>query len=341
MVLAGGIAFLGLDTQNPPVLVRLAGRLHPLTVHFPIGLLLLATFLRLLGRRAGGRPNLQASADLVWDLGALSAVTVALTGNALALEGGFDETIVWWHRRLGIMVAVASVAASLTRRVQAWPRLAALYGPCVVLTCLALVSAGHLGGTLVHGAGYWSAYLPEPVGRLVDPFAPRFADQSTSSEFERAHLFEDLVQPVLDARCSSCHGPTKQQAGLRLDSLEGVLKGSNRGVILEPGKPDVSEVLRRTTLPPNDKDHMPPAGQPPLGVGETELLRWWIGEGAKADLRVADFENAPSSVLTMLNRAFGHRDPSRSGIFTLDVPRSRCRCCDGVTGCRLRSPSPR
>ena len=80
----------GIDPQDPPTLVRLAGRLHPLIVHFPIGLLLLALFLRLLDREPPRSLNLGDSADLVWDLGALSAIAVALTGNALSLEGGFD-----------------------------------------------------------------------------------------------------------------------------------------------------------------------------------------------------------------------------------------------------------
>ncbi len=37
---------IGLDLRDPPTLVRLAGRLHPLIVHFPIGLLILARIMQ-------------------------------------------------------------------------------------------------------------------------------------------------------------------------------------------------------------------------------------------------------------------------------------------------------
>ena len=39
--------------------------------------------------------------------------------------------------------------------------------------------------------------------------------------------FASQVRPILAARCYSCHGPNLQQNGLRLDSLQGVLKGSD------------------------------------------------------------------------------------------------------------------
>ena len=58
----------GIDPQALPVPIRLAGRLHPLIVHFPIGLLLLALLFRFLARKPVGMISLGNSADLIWDL---------------------------------------------------------------------------------------------------------------------------------------------------------------------------------------------------------------------------------------------------------------------------------
>ena len=314
----------GIDPQALPVPIRLAGRLHPLIVHFPVGLLLLALLFRFLARNPVRAISLGNSADLIWDLGAVSAIAVALSGTALSLEGGFAPELIYWHKRLGISVAVTSTGAALLRRLparqggsRAWTTLHHLL---LAVTTISLVAAGHLGGTMVHGAGYWSAYLPASLGRLVDPFAPEFDPEKGSQDLHQMRIFPDLVRPLLDSRCVSCHGPARQQAGLRLDSHEALLRGGNHGTILEAGQPDASDLLRRVAAPLTEKDHMPPAGHATLNVGETELLRWWIREGASPDLLVVAAETLPSSVDTLLNQRFGYREEPVTGIYALDVP---------------------
>ena len=37
--------------------------------------------------------------------------------------------------------------------------------------------------------------------------------------------FEQHVRPLLETRCLKCHGEKKQEGGLRLDSLDGMLTG--------------------------------------------------------------------------------------------------------------------
>ena len=319
------LLFWNIDFQDPPTLLRLVGRLHPLIVHFPIGLLLLALFFRVLAlRHSHLNDHLVSSSNLIWDLGALSAFLVALSGNALSLEGGFDEDLIYWHKRLGIAVALASIGASLFRRFRetrpgSYP-LTFLYYFFVVITSISLVTSGHLGGTMVHGAGYWSDYLPESIRKLVDPFAPRLIHDKSPSEYFEARIFSDLVMPVLNRKCTSCHGATRQEATFRLDSYEELLRGGPNGTVLEPGNPDSSEIIRRVTAPFLDEDHMPPSGHVPLDIGETELLRWWIIEGARKDLRIADSKKVPSAVETILKRRFGYLDKFKTGIYALSIP---------------------
>jgi mono/diheme cytochrome c family protein len=45
------------------------------------------------------------------------------------------------------------------------------------------------------------------------------------------------IQPIFAARCYSCHGPTLQSGGLRLDRRAGALKGGDSGVpAILPGR---------------------------------------------------------------------------------------------------------
>ena len=107
---------------------------------------------------------------------------------------------------------------------------------------------------------------------------------------------------------------------LRLDSAEGLEAGGRDGPVLVAGNPARSEIMRRITLPPFDEDAMPPDGEPPLDVGETELIRWWIEHGASLDARYADLDDRPPSVETYIRRVAAPRTPRRTGIFALDVP---------------------
>jgi hypothetical protein len=60
--------------------------------------------------------------------------------------------------------------------------------------------------------------------------------------------FADSVVPVLERNCTKCHGEAKQKAGLRLDSHEAVLRGSDDGEVVKPGDARSSELFRRITL---------------------------------------------------------------------------------------------
>ena len=104
-------------------------------------------------------------------------------------------------------------------------------------------------------------------------------------------LYKDLVQPILNAKCVSCHGPDKQKGKLRLDTLDAIMKGSD-GENVIPGKVEESLLTHRILLPKDDDDVMPPEDEPPLTKEEIEVLKFWVGSGAKADAKVADLKPA-------------------------------------------------
>ena len=102
--------------------------------------------------------------------------------------------------------------------------------------------------------------------------------------------FVTTILPVLEAKCMDCHRApfenprtgriTRPKGGLRMDTVEEIMKGGDEGLSIVKGKPDESLAYTRTKLPEDDLDHMPPEGNEPLTDEEKEALRKWIEQGA-------------------------------------------------------------
>ena len=91
---------------------------------------------------------------------------------------------------------------------------------------------------------------------------------------ETADFFERRIRPVLAENCFSCHGPKKQQAGLRLDSRDAILKGTDEGAVVIPGSPEKSALLRALR---HEKIKMPPKGK--LAEQAVQDIAHWIKIG--------------------------------------------------------------
>ena len=72
--------------------------------------------------------------------------------------------------------------------------------------------------------------------------------------------FDKDIRPILAKHCLGCHGPKKQESGLRLDRRQSLLAGGDSGdPAIRPGKPESGELTRRL----NSRDPevmMPPKG---------------------------------------------------------------------------------
>ena len=123
--------------------------------------------------------------------------------------------------------------------------------------------------------------------------------------------FDKDIKPIFEASCTRCHGAERPKAGLRLTTLEAVLKGGKEGKVLQPGKSAesdlviaVSQLDPENAMPPKPKggkrggpggppppggDHRDggpgqrPQGPPPkpLTADQVGLVRAWIDQGAK------------------------------------------------------------
>jgi len=92
-------------------------------------------------------------------------------------------------------------------------------------------------------------------------------------------IFTRDVLSVLNATCNSCHGVNSQQAGLRLDSYEAIMKGSEAGSVVVPGKSGESELIGR--LRGEGGAPQMPMGFRPLTEEQIAKIERWIDEGAK------------------------------------------------------------
>jgi cytochrome c553 len=96
-----------------------------------------------------------------------------------------------------------------------------------------------------------------------------------AADAEMARFFETSVRPVLVERCGSCHGAEKQKAGLRLDSLVGMLRGGESGPAIEPGDPTASNLVAAVR---HESWEMPPDGK--LPDDQIAAIERWIAAGA-------------------------------------------------------------
>jgi hypothetical protein len=90
--------------------------------------------------------------------------------------------------------------------------------------------------------------------------------------------FTSQIEPILHERCYTCHGPSQQMSGLRLDRREDALKGGYSGAVLVPGDAEASALLVRVR---SDEDgfRMPPVGAR-LTTAQTDAIAEWIAAGA-------------------------------------------------------------
>ena len=94
------------------------------------------------------------------------------------------------------------------------------------------------------------------------------------------------VRPILSDNCFACHGPdeNKRESGLRLDNEEGAyaaLKENPGAHAIIPGKPEVSEVIKRITSTEKAEMMPPPESNLKLSESEIETLKKWIKQGAE------------------------------------------------------------
>ncbi len=254
---------------------QLLGRLHPLIVHFPVGLLCVAgllEFVSVFRKSTEWRAGIRA---MVW-IGAGSAVVAAALGLVLVNQDSYAGATVTTHQWLGLATMTLALLTVFALRANRIP----LYRSLLTGTVVGVSLAGHYGAMVTHGDDYLTSVMPSGKQRDA-PTDPTFAFVSTGQPLDDKQVAQlNLeVRSILAHNCYSCHGATKSKGGLRLDKQEFVLKGGEDGPVLVAGFPEKSDLIRRTKLPAGHDDAMPTKGKR-LTDKEIALLEFWIKQGA-------------------------------------------------------------
>ncbi len=285
------------------------GHFHPLVVHLPIGFLTLLAVVELAGRTRRFH-NVGHSRGVILALTVAAAITSVTFGLMLSSGENYDPQLLFWHKWLGIGLASACLLTGLAY----WRKKHLLYSGLLMVTLAILGPASHFGGSMTHGKDYLTVFAPQWVRSLLgEKPAPAIAEIKKITDPQQAVLFADLVQPVLQQDCISCHSAEKNKGNLRLDVFENVLKGGGSGVAVVSGKSADSLMIQRMLLPETDPKHMPPAGKPQPTDDQLTVIQWWIDSGATSDKKVAQLD-PPAQVLTALDEIFGPpTSPAPSG----------------------------
>ncbi|MGB1661595.1 MAG: c-type cytochrome domain-containing protein [Planctomycetota bacterium] len=106
-----------------------------------------------------------------------------------------------------------------------------------------------------------------------DPVQEEDKPQLTAEEH-----FLQKVKPLLESRCTECHGEKKQKGGLRLDIPESVFADREFPTVVK-GSLEESELILRIHLEDDDDERMPPLGDR-LTEAEAGIFEKWILDGA-------------------------------------------------------------
>lgn len=278
-----GLLFLALPFFRPvevPFLLLFIGRLHPLILHFPIVLIILALLFEIASRYFRWKVGEHILMVLLIAAAASAAISVA-AGFFLFASGEYSGDLMDQHFWAGaITAATVFMTLALFLLYQNAPRYYYLYFGCLVVSNAAIAYTSHLGGSITHGAGY----LTEHLEFLTVDFSSH--QEKSESEME---VYEDMIAPIFEAKCLSCHNQQKAKGGLLMTSYENLLKGGESDQpTVTAGSPEESELFKRVVLPESHKDHMPPEGKTPMQESEIALLKYWIASGATENLKVAD-----------------------------------------------------
>ena len=265
------------------------GRFHPVFVHLPIGVLLLALLLQWISFRPGYSIPAPVT-KMIWWIGIAGALISCITGYLLSLNGEYEKGLVNLHMWLGIAVASLSLLVASKIFLKDYNL---VYKAGTILLFVVILFTGHYGGSLTHGSDFLTA------GWSDSDEAVNEVQIKTITNVQEANAYADVIEPMFNSKCYSCHGPKKQKGKLRLDKPELIRKGGKNGEIVMSGDPKHSELIKRLLLPREEEEHMPPKQKPQLKESQIELISWWIEQGCSFDKKVKELQQ-PDKIKTLL-----------------------------------------
>lgn len=267
-------------------IIPLIGRFHPLIVHLPIGFILMALLLMYYPKKdkLSFLPAIEIA--LLWS--SITAVLACISGFLLYTSEGYAFSTVQNHLILGLATALICLLLFFQVRKSKKLNTTKIKFNSGLLM-ITLILTGHLGGNLTHGEEYLIEVLPESIQSAFgysgyEEFEPITLDEN---QWEEALFYEDIIQPILNQNCRSCHNPKNTKGGLLLTSKETMLKGGKNGAVISEASWEEGQLYHRMTLPLDHEDHMPPKEKKQPKKEELELVKFWLVSGASFEKNLA------------------------------------------------------
>lgn len=273
--------------EQMPLFLLLLGRFHPLVLHFPIVLILLALVFEIARCRKWVK---QSERIIIVTLVTASVSTIIAVGAGFFLfaSGEYSGQLMDQHFLGGAITGTATLLTlAFFLLFLRNPRYYPLYLIFLLASNATVAWTGHLGGSITHGADYLTEYLP---------FLMAGSPAEESRPEEEMLVYTDMIGPIFEAKCLSCHNQARTKGDLLMTSMSGLVKGGESGKPgLTAGDLEQSELYNRVVLPNDHDDHMPPQGKSPMTENEIALLKYWITGGASEDLLVTEAKADPQA----------------------------------------------
>lgn len=102
------------------------------------------------------------------------------------------------------------------------------------------------------------------------------------SKASRLVSYKKDVYPIFRTYCLPCHTEDQMNPSeLYLDTYGGLMQGGKHGTPVLPAHPDSSLLMLKLTLKPPFGDPMPLKRKTPIPQDTVNILKKWIGQGAK------------------------------------------------------------
>ena len=260
------------------------GRFHPLLVHLPIGFLILAILIEIYCSIFKIRIN-QSIINFTWFVAFFSSVLTTILGLLIAETGHYIDENLFMHKIFGLsLTGITFISWFLRLSIFSNLFSSSLKTLSNVIVVVLLTLTGHYGGNLTHGETYLVDYAPEQIKELVVN-----KNKNIELEIDSVKIYNDLIQPIFNQKCVSCHNKEISRGNLNMDSYSNLLKGGSSGNPINKSDPRKSLLIKRITMPTSELKYMPPDGEP-VSFDEIKTLIWWINNFDKSNQNLASLK---------------------------------------------------
>tara|TARA_X000000950_G_scaffold21945_1_gene23612 strand:- start:2009 stop:3325 length:1317 start_codon:yes stop_codon:yes gene_type:complete len=255
-----------------------------LLVHLPIGFLILAILIEIYCSIFKIRIN-QRIINFTWFVAFFSSIITTTLGLLIAETGHYIDENLFMHKVFGLSLTAVTFVSWFFRLSFFSNLFSSTFktlSNSVIVVLLTLT--GHYGGNLTHGETYLVDYAPDNIKKLVVK-----KNKYVELDIDSVEIYNDLIQPIFNQKCVSCHNKDILRGNLNMDSYSNLLKGGSSGNPINKSEPRKSLLIKRITMPTSELKYMPPDGEP-VSFDEIKTLIWWINNLDKSNENLASLK---------------------------------------------------